>query len=379
MRVLHVHAKGAFHGGVEQILRDTAIGLQARGWPQGLLALDGDIDAEFASVFETSGSGLDVLASFRPDVLLIHKVEDAETVAALAARVPSVRMVHDHDLVCPRRHKYFPLSQRICDKPAGIACYTHLCCVQRAPADSLFPVRISGTGAVRRGLAANSKVSGFIVGSRWMRDELDMNGIPAERISIIPPVPAALSRSAPKPPSTQPRILYVGQVIRGKGVDLLLRALARVEAPWHLKVIGTGNHLESCRQLASQLGIAHKVDFTGWIAHEELETHYAASTFTVVPSRWPEPFGMVGLEAMARGRAVVGFDAGGIGDWLEDGVTGRLVPAADVGAMADALEQLLENPAQAADMGRAGAERVAGKFTHEAYLDAMMQALENAA
>jgi glycosyltransferase involved in cell wall biosynthesis len=377
MRVLHVHAKGGFHGGVEQIMRDTAAGLTQRGWPQGLLALDGDIDPEFASVFETSGSSLDVLDSFRPDVLLIHKVEDAQTVTALAARVPTVRMVHDHDLVCPRRHKYFPLSQRICDKPAGIACYTHLCCVQRAPAESLIPVRISGIGDVRRGLAANSAVSGFIVGSRWMRDELEMNGIPAERISIIPPVPAALSRPVPQPPAAQPRILYVGQVIRGKGVDLLLRALARVHVPWNLDVIGTGNHLDSCRQLAGELGIADKVDFKGWVPHEKLEGHYAAASFTVVPSRWPEPFGMVGLEAMARGRAVVGFDAGGIGDWLQDGATGRLVPAADIEAMAGAIAQLLQDPNCAAEMGRAGAKLVATRFTHDAYLDAMMQALEN--
>jgi glycosyltransferase involved in cell wall biosynthesis len=288
-------------------------------------------------------------------------------------------MVHDHDLACPRRHKYFPLSKRICDKPAGIACYSHLCCVQRAPEESLLPIRIVGTSAVRRGLKANREVSGFIVGSRWMRDELSMNGIPAARVSVIPPVPAALSRSAPNPPSGQPQILYVGQVIRGKGVDLLLRALARVNAPWNLKVIGTGNHLESCRRLANQLGIAHKVDFAGWIAHDELEAHYAASAFTVVPSRWPEPFGMVGLEAMARGRAVVGFDAGGIGDWLEDGVTGRLVPAAEVGAMAEAITQLLQNPEQAAGMGRAGAQRVVREFSHQAYLDAMMQTLEKAA
>ena len=87
---------------------------------------------------------------------------------------------------------------------------------------------------------------------------------------------------------------------------------------------------------------------------------------------------MVGLEAMARGRAVVGFDAGGIGDWLQDGTTGRLVPAADIEAMAGAIAQLLQDPDRAAEMGRAAAVHVATRFTHHAYLDAMMQALENA-
>ena len=78
--------------------------------------------------------------------------------------------------------------------------------------------------------------------------------------------------------------------------------------------------LPSAGQLASKLKISDRVVFTGRVDHEKLESYYAAARLVVVPSRWPEPFGMVGIEAMARGRPVVAFDTGGIGDWLEDRV-----------------------------------------------------------
>jgi len=378
LRILHVHERAGFYGGVEQILYDTARGLVARGWPQGLLHADPEPQADYLAAFEQSGTGDDLIAAFAPDILFLHKLEDPARVAELARRYPTVRMVHDHDLVCLRRHKYFPLSGRVCDRAAGSACYLNLCCVQRAAPGSALPIALKGLGGVRAAIRAHREVRALMVGSRWMARELVMNGLVQERVVIVPPIPAALAAAGPMPPSGEPEVLYVGQVIRGKGVDLLLKALAGVPGDWHATVVGTGNHLDGCRALAGDLKIAERVTFAGWVPHVALEPYYARAAVCVVPSRWPEPFGMVGVEAMARGRPVVAFAVGGIPDWLTDGVTGILAPAADTAAMGTAITALLGDPQRAADLGRAGLERVRAQFQPAHYLDRLMQILGDA-
>jgi glycosyltransferase involved in cell wall biosynthesis len=88
---------------------------------------------------------------------------------------------------------------------------------------------------------------------------------------------------------------------------------------------------------------------------------------------------MVGVEAMARGRPVVGFAVGGIPDWLDDGVTGILVPEADTAVLGAAVAELLADPARAQALGRTGVEQVRERFQPDQYLDRLMQILGEAA
>ena len=378
MRVLHVHDRAGFYGGVEQILYDTARGLAARGWPQGLLHADSAPQDEYLAAFERAGTGDDLIAAFAPDLLFLHKVEEPARVAELARLHPTVRMVHDHDLVCLRRHKYFPIGNGVCDRPAGLACYLHLCFMQRAVPGSGLPIALKGVGGVKAAIRAHRGVRSLMVGSRWMERELIVNGLDPGRVAIVPPIPAALAQARPIAPSGRHEVLYVGQVIRGKGVDLLLQALARVPGDWHATIVGTGNHLDACRALAETSGIAARGTFAGWVSHDALEPYYTRAAVCVVPSRWPEPFGMVGVEAMARGRPVVGFAVGGIPDWLEDGVTGILAPEADTNALGGAITSLLTDPQRAAALGAAGLARVRERFQPDQYLDRLMHILGEA-
>jgi len=117
------------------------------------------------------------------------------------------------------------------------------------------------------------------------------------------------------------------------------------------------------------LGLERKVKFLDWVDHEKIGEHYATSTVVAVPSRWPEPFGMVGLEAMQHGRPVVAFDVGGISDWLEHEETGLLVPEQDVAGFARALERILTKDEFAVRLGENAYERVRERFSFERYLD----------
>jgi len=98
----------------------------------------------------------------------------------------------------------------------------------------------------------------------------------------------------------------------------------------------------------------------------------------VVPSRWPEPFGVVGIEAMAHGRPVVAFGVGGIPDWLADGVGGFIVPPADVATMADRIAAVLAHPTEAEAMALRGRARVLREFSEAAHLAKLLPLYERA-
>jgi glycosyltransferase involved in cell wall biosynthesis len=147
-------------------------------------------------------------------------------------------------------------------------------------------------------------------------------------------------------------------VIRGKGVDLLLRSLAKVRFPFQAAILGDGTHRAYCQRLCHRLGLGDRVKFHGFMAREELKHFYQQASLLAVSSVWPEPFGLVGREAMGHGLPVVAFDAGGIREWLFDGENGFLVPWKDTNRFAERIEQLLRDKELARQLGRRGRELV---------------------
>ena len=202
-----------------------------------------------------------------------------------------------------------------------------------------------------------------------MREELLSNGFPAAKVHILPPVVRIPTSHAPLSLPAKPHVVYVGQLIRGKGADLLLQALRYVTGDYTVTLVGTGNAHDRLVDLSRRLGVADRVHFQGWVDHAQLDTYYSAATVVAVPSRWPEPFGMVGLEAMQYGRAVVAFNVGGIADWLQHDHTGFLVPEQDVEAFGHALQRLISSPALAARLGRQAYAYVRHHYNFSHYLD----------
>jgi glycosyltransferase involved in cell wall biosynthesis len=169
-----------------------------------------------------------------------------------------------------------------------------------------------------------------------------------------------------RPPGFGDRILFVGRINRAKGLGQLIRAVSGM--PGTLDVCGDGWWRPSAEKLVDRRGMRGRVRFLGWLNDAELLAAYDRAAVVAVPSVWPEPFGMVGLEAMAHGRAVVASETGGIPDWLIDGVTGLLTPPGDVVALRAALAKLLADPALRTRMGIAGADHVRRHFTADTHI-----------
>jgi len=157
--------------------------------------------------------------------------------------------------------------------------------------------------------------------------------------------------------------LYVGSLIRRKRVDILLRAFAEVKAKSpraHLVIVGGGPLEAELKALAAHLAIEDVVQFTGLLKDFPVELFRSSDVF--VSASESESFGLVFGEAMACGLPVVACRVGGIPEVVEDGVTGRLVPANDTAAMSKALLELLEDDALRLRMGEAATARVRDRF-----------------
>lgn len=370
MRILFVNEKCGYFGGIEQNVAETAAGLRGRGH-QCFLAFQeatGRQVPEYQSNFEACvplDHFPESVGRLRPDVIYIHKA-GVRALGDAPAGVRTIRMVHDHDLCCPRRHKYYAWNGRICRNPVGWRCYLDLAFLGRSTGPS--KIAFVNIGDKMLEMRRNQQLALLLVGSVAMREELILNGFPPERVEILPPV-VRMPLRAMAPIPAENRILYVGQLIRGKGVDLLLRALKHVGGDWELTIVGAGNAGGRLEVLCKELGLGGRVRFEGWVNPQCLGDYYARAKLVAVPSRWPEPFGMIGLEAMHYGRPVVAFRVGGIPDWLEHGVTGLLAPEQDVQVFAASVEQLLSDPQLCSRLGQQAQERVRARFCFENYLD----------
>jgi glycosyltransferase involved in cell wall biosynthesis len=169
--------------------------------------------------------------------------------------------------------------------------------------------------------------------------------------------------------------LYVGQLIRGKGVDLLLRSLTNLDIPFRVVIVGRGNAETDLRATARQLGLSDRVEFAGWVDNDDLHRHYMSCDLVAIPSRWPEPFGLVGLEAMRHCKPVVAFNVGGLSDWLQHEHTGFLVPPGDVQGYSIALRRLLSDRVLCSALGTNGATQFHRRFRFHNYIHSLEQLL----
>jgi glycosyltransferase involved in cell wall biosynthesis len=165
------------------------------------------------------------------------------------------------------------------------------------------------------------------------------------------------------------RLLSLGRLVPRKGNDTVITAIAAVPGA-ELTVAGGPDpgqldddpEVARLRRVAEECGVADRVRFTGRVPHEDVPA-MLKSADVVVSVPWYEPFGIVPVEAMACGRAVVVSAVGGHLDTVEDGVTGRLVPPRDHVALTAALTQLLADPGLRRKLGTAGAARAASRYS----------------
>jgi glycosyltransferase involved in cell wall biosynthesis len=220
--------------------------------------------------------------------------------------------------------------------------------------------------------------SEMVVASEFMKSVLIENGIDERKISVIPYFTYLPERRDSIIANKEPMILAVGRITREKGMAHILRAIAAIPITTKLVIVGDGPAINLLKELAGELRINSKVTFTGWLDHDKLYEYYERASLIVVPSLWPEPFGIVGIEAMAYSKPVLAYDVGGVRQWLGNGCTGILVERGNWNELADKILYLLKNPNLAAKMGLAGKEKVEKHFVPERHMEHLIELFEKA-
>jgi glycosyltransferase involved in cell wall biosynthesis len=173
--------------------------------------------------------------------------------------------------------------------------------------------------------------------------------------------------------SAEPVILLVGNDYRGKGVDVLIRAMGIVRQahPTARAIVvgGTGQH---------ELGSVPGIELRPNAGKDELDRLYRQASLFVLPTR-AEAFGHAFAEAMAYRLPCVGSDTGGVPEVIDDGRTGYLVPVGDHEAVAARVIDMLDKPERMLEMGDAGRQKVEERFTWDRVVDRMLPYLKRAA
>lgn len=198
----------------------------------------------------------------------------------------------------------------------------------------------------------------FICVSNFIRDRLLARGFPAEKLLVHRyGIEMDAAEESEEPQVTgESYLLFAGRFVEKKGIDFLIEAMRRLEAEGRsvrLMLVGDGPIGGKLRHAAAGL---RSIEFTGWLPNRELRRRMRGALAVCAPSLETasgdaEGLPNVVLEAMAAGAPVVGTWHAGIGEAVEDGCTGFLVPSGDAAALAAALCRLIDNPEEARAMG----------------------------
>jgi glycogen(starch) synthase len=172
-------------------------------------------------------------------------------------------------------------------------------------------------------------------------------------------------------------LLYVGRIDARKGIETAVAALARLPDEATLAIDGGWDAGEEARlrELAAGLGVEARLRFRGQRTREQVRADYEEADVVVFPVIWEEPWGLVPLEAMARGRPVVATGRGGSGEYLRDGENALLFEAGDPAGLADAVRRLAADPALRARLREGGLE-TAPRYTEDVFNAAVLREVE---
>jgi glycosyltransferase involved in cell wall biosynthesis len=246
--------------------------------------------------------------------------------------------------------------------------------------EPLSPLRRRALRHASLVLAPSSATADYVV---------TLQGVARERVRVLPwgLDPDFESKITGEAAATVPPEFPSGRVVltvgrwlateRYKGMDTLMIALPRLLLRWpelQLVSIGAGDDRAWLEGIARDSGVRRHVHFLTGLTYGELSACYAACEIFALPSRG-EGFGFVYLEAMARGKPVIGGAYGGAPEIIQDGVTGYVVPHGDPVQLATSIDALLSNPELAREMGARGRERVHNEFRFSVFAKAFKKIL----
>ena len=385
MRVLQINDIGYEAGGAEKSLGLIRDGLRRRGHESIVLATDKNSEGRAILADELipviTGIGAtrlfkhfwnqtayrkvrSVIRDFNPDIIHLHTISEfSPAILWGIGKTPAVMTVHGPEeftlellpwLLPPRDYQnnsYDWAEVRL----KGCLRYAYYRYLQR-PAY----------------LIALKRLKRVIAPSRYMQQAITLD-FPSTQIFQIYNGIDRPSR-VPLPTTTSPTVLYVGRLEAVKGVEVLIRAFAKVHHDHpesRLRIVGDGSQGEVLKALAKQLNLSTVVEFVGWVEPGRITDQYASTQLLAVPSVWPENLPTVAIEALAIGRPIVGSNRGGIPELVDDASNGFIVESGDEEALAKAIGTILFDPQLQQSMAKASLAK-AQTFDDQVFVEKLL-------
>ena len=390
MRIAVVAHSATRAGGVETYLSRLTPALAAAGhdvacWFESAVAgADPVVRLSRGPVWIGDPASPDAFASLRhwkPDVIYLHGLRSVALEHELTTIAPVAFFAHSYYGACISGEKStrFPILSP-CDRVFGAACLAHYLprgCGGLSPVTML---RDYDTQTRRRDLLAAYDT--VLVASAHMAAVYAAHGT-AARIVPLPAAASAPAIHARKSPDGSSTLLFLGRLERSKGASIAVQSAAlaarTLDIGIRLIVAGQGSRASELRREAASLSAGHpnlSVEFPGWLNDDGRAAVLRETDLLLVPSLWPEPFGLVGVEAASAAVPAVAFNVGGVGDWLIDGFNGRLVTlgADRVQRFADAIVATLSDRGTLINM-RQQAVAMACRFTMAAHIESLERVL----
>jgi len=273
------------------------------------------LDARTRAPFELAP----LVETLRPDVVHLHSLTNP-AVLEWGAERGALLTLQDHRAFCPSRGKW-KADGRVCrEAMAHDTCRD--CFDDPGYFHEVLDLTRARLEAVRR--------LGVVVLSEYVRSELVAVGVAPERVAVVPPFVHDLDPgSAPPGPLS---VLFAGRLVEAKGVRDAIEAWRRSGVDLPLVAAGAGPLRPELERAGARC--------LGWLSRPRLAAAYRDAAALLLPSRWQEPFGLVGLEALSLGTPVVAWQSGGVGEWHPAG--DGLCEWGDVDGLARALRRAVE-------------------------------------
>jgi glycosyltransferase involved in cell wall biosynthesis len=391
MKILHVNNKFHFQGGSEQYLYAICCELARTGHEN--VIIHGGADSMEGNAIVASTYHIDGLNDFngrmkrklreqvriiidreKPDIVYLHNITNPYLVKSLTALRPVIKYVHDHEFYCAKAIRI--VHDEICTNSFLPRCVMnavrgngYLCMGGRSR-----PMAVTNTAMkIFMNRRVHHGISHFIVAGSFMQRSLINQGYHEDRISVIPYFTEIPGSAVPDTGSNT--ILFVGRISPEKGLAIFLESLPLVEQDFRLLIVGEGDpaYLSALKNSVRLKKLEEKVEFAGWVGNSDIGSYLERSAFLVVPSIWPEPFGIVGIESMAHGRPAVAFEVGGIPDWLDDNHTGFLIERNNVHDLARRIDLLLRDRELRQNLGRTAYEQALSRFSKAMHLKKLIR------
>jgi glycosyltransferase involved in cell wall biosynthesis len=374
MHIVWIHRDAAPLGGAERYVART-VELLRRPEDRHTLLYDpaGRLDRDFVRHFDAAFPLVDAERQTRDaDVVYAHRVTDGSQLEAAARNARVLRFVHDHALFCPREHKYTLVGSRTCTQTVGAGCISCTLGVVRQRTSGLTRLGLVRVDRTLREIDRHRRHVELVVASRYLENHALQHGFDAARVHHVPlyvePQPVVPARRDPH------RLLFVGALLRSKGLDLLLDAV-EPRPELHLHVVGEGEQRDWLESEVRRRGLGGRVRLLGRLDDAGLARERAEAGVFVMPSRAPETFGLAGAEAMAAGLPVVASAVGGVGEWLIPGRTGLSFPSDDARALGRQLDLLGRQPELARRIAMQGVRFASMRLTASAHVAALRRVL----